>query len=79
MQRAAVSIELNLAEGSGRGSDADFARFVVMGVGSASEVECLLLIARDLKLIAPDAHDAAAGECRIIKRMMLALHKKLKA
>lgn len=37
LRRAAVSIEANLAEGCGRGSDADFGRFVQTAMGSASE------------------------------------------
>ena len=40
MRRAAVSIEANLAEGTGRGGDADFARFVQIAFGSACELEC---------------------------------------
>ena len=39
MRRASVSVPSNLAEGCGRSSDADFARFVYMGMGSASELE----------------------------------------
>jgi four helix bundle protein len=38
MRRAAVSIEANLAEGTGRGGDADFARFVQIAFGSACEL-----------------------------------------
>ena len=48
MRRAASSIGANLAEGSSRGSDTDFARFVQISVGSASEMECHLMLARDL-------------------------------
>ena len=55
LRRAVVSVELNLAEGSSRGSDPDFRRFVQMALGSASEVECQLLIARDLGFFAPRA------------------------
>jgi four helix bundle protein len=51
LQRAAVSIVANIAEGCGRGSDADFARFLQMAIGSAFEVDALLLVARDLKYL----------------------------
>ena len=37
MRRAALSISSNVAEGSGRGTDRDFARFVELGYGSLME------------------------------------------
>lgn len=43
MQRAAVSIASNIAEGA-RGSDRDFARFLKYSLGSANEIECQLEI-----------------------------------
>ena len=39
IRRAAVCIPANIAEGCGRGSDADFARLLQMAMGSASELE----------------------------------------
>jgi four helix bundle protein len=58
LRRAGSSIAANLAEGCGRNGDAEFARFCSMAMGSASELEYHLLLARDLKLIQPKDYDA---------------------
>lgn len=50
-RRAAVSIVLNIAEGSNRGSDKDFARFLRLSVGSIDELVTALYIAKDLKYV----------------------------
>jgi four helix bundle protein len=47
LRRASLSIPTNLAEGSGRWKDGDFARYVNIAIGSAAEVESLLQFARD--------------------------------
>ena len=51
MQRAVVSISSNIAEGSARPSDADFAHFLDTALGSAYEVETQLLIAKNVGYI----------------------------
>ena len=45
MQRSAVSVPSNIAEGSGKGSNKDFARFLSISVGSLFELETQVLIA----------------------------------
>ena len=51
IRRAAVSIPANVAEGAGRGSDRDFARFVRIAIGSANELDTLLTLSVDLGLL----------------------------
>ena len=57
IRKASVSIGANIAEGACRNGDAEFARFLQMAAGSASEVEYHLLLARDLDLIPPDDYE----------------------
>jgi four helix bundle protein len=73
IQRAAVSIVANIAEGCGRGSDADFARFLQMAIGSAFEVDALLLIARDLTYLDDRSYGAIAMSLSELKRMLNAI------
>ena len=79
MRRAAVSVGANIAEGCGRGSRADFARFLNMAMGSASELQYLLLLARDLAYLPQDVHAELDGATSEIKRMLTSLLKKLRA
>ena len=51
LQRAAVSISSNIAEGAARPSDADFAHFLDTALGSAFEVETQLMIAKNVGYI----------------------------
>jgi four helix bundle protein len=51
LRRASVAIPSNIAEGSSRNSNKDFARFLQISIGSAYEIETQLLIASDLKFI----------------------------
>jgi four helix bundle protein len=48
LRRAAVSVGANLAEGCGRGGNRELARFITIAIGSANEMEYLLLLAHDL-------------------------------
>ena len=51
MRRSSASIGANIAEGACRKGDGEFGRFLQIAMGSASELEYHLLLARDLKLL----------------------------
>lgn len=77
--RAASSIPANLAEGCGRDIDGEFSRYCSIALGSASELEYHLLLAKDLNLLRDSAFRDLAAQTIKLKRMLCALHKKLKA
>jgi four helix bundle protein len=77
LRRASASIGANLAEGCGRGSDADFARHVQIAMGSASEVEYHLLLAKDLGYLNDEQYVVLHEEISRLKRMLASLLKTL--
>ena len=78
MRRSAASIPTNIAEGCGRGSDDDFRRFLQMAMGSASELEYQLLLARDLGYLDAAISENLSGAVIEVKRMLASLIIKLK-
>ncbi len=79
MRRASASIGANIAEGSCRRGDIDFARFLQMAAGSASELEYHLILARDLMLLQKPDYERLSGRAVEVKRMLASLMHKLRA
>jgi four helix bundle protein len=79
MRNASTSIPTNIAEGCGRGSEAELARFCQIAMGSASELEYHLLLAKDLGLIKESKFDLLNQEVIEVKMMLTAFIKRLKA
>ena len=79
IRRACASIPANSAEGCGRDSDADFARFLQIAMGSASELEYHLLLANDLGFLESSVYDQLNKRTAEVKQMLTAFIKKLKA
>jgi four helix bundle protein len=77
LRRAVVSIGANIAEGRGRVGDGDFARFLRYALGSATDVECHLLLARDLLLLSAESCDELERDTREVQRMLASLARKL--
>jgi len=79
VRRASVSIAANIAEGACRNGDVDFARFLQMAAGSASEVEYHLLLASDLEFLETVDYKRLSDEVVEVKRMLATLMHKLRA
>ena len=78
MRRSSSSIPTNIAEGCGRNTEKDFARFLDNAMGSASELEYQLILAYDLQYIPQDTHEKTNAELIEIKRMLNAFIQKLR-
>ena len=78
LQRAAVSIPANLAEGHTRGTTREFLRYVVIAHGSLSELETLLAVASDLGYVDRTSMSELTQLCDRTGRMLGALRRKLK-
>ena len=71
IRRAISSIPTNIAEGCGRNSNKDFAHFLQIAIGSASEVEYELLLAHDLQYINKDEYERLINETVAIRKMII--------
>ena len=78
MRRSSASIGANIAEGSCRKGDCEFGRFLQIAMGSASELEYHLLLARDLKLLQSLDYDRLSAGVIEVKRMLASLIRTLK-
>jgi four helix bundle protein len=78
MRRAALSIPANIAEGCGRSSDVDFAKFIQIAIGSTTELEYHLQFAAEIGRLARDESERLQAEVVEVRRMLIGLLKKLR-
>lgn len=77
IRRSCVSIPSNIAEGCARGTDKDFARFVQIALGSASELEYQIFLAFELGYLSKTNYTKLIKNTHTIKKMLSSLRKKL--
>jgi|SRR5882724_10626500 len=77
IRRSAASVCANLAEGCGRQTPRDFARFAYIALGSASELEYHLLMAADLGILDQDSYGPLERSVTDVKRMLAGLIRRL--
>jgi four helix bundle protein len=78
IRRAAASIPANLAEGCGRRSDGEMARYVQIAMGSGAELTYHLLLARDLGLLGARDYTSLNADVTEVLRMLSSLSRKLR-
>lgn len=78
VQKAAVSIMNNIAEGFERSTDDDFARFLDMAKGSAGEVASMYYVAEDLTYVAADIAENRRSRSQQIAAGIASLSKHLR-
>ena len=70
LRRAIVSVAANVAEGSKRRTNSDYARFLNLAESSLAEAQCLLMLARDLGFLsAEDAGSLLDGAGHVARRL----------
>lgn len=77
LRRATASIPTNIAEGAGRETQKEFARFIHIASGSASEVEYQLLLAHELGYLPEKEYPALEKDIVEIKRMLYGFAKAI--
>jgi four helix bundle protein len=77
IRRAASSIPANIAEGCGRDSQGDFIRFLRIALGSASELEYHLILARDLDYLLGADYAPLTRAVVEVKKMITALIRSI--
>jgi four helix bundle protein len=77
MNRAAVSIPSNIAEGAGRNSDKDFSHFISMSIGSMNELQTQLILSERLGLVDSDRSREIQATLDNLQRMAIAFKTKL--
>ena len=77
LQRCAVSIPSNIAEGCGRNTDKDFNNFLGISLGSAFEFETQLIICKNLNFINQEDFNFLESEIQHIQNMIIKLKSSI--
>ncbi|MEQ8674826.1 MAG: four helix bundle protein [Aggregatilineales bacterium] len=78
IRRSSSSIPTNIAEGCGRGSNADLRRFLQIAMGSAFELEYQILLAYDLEYLDKMLFDKLSEQTIEVKKMLTGFIKSLR-
>ena len=77
LRRAAMSVATNLAEGSSKGRDGEFGRFINIAIGSAAEADSLLLHAEKVGALSAPVSAELLYELTVIRKMLFKLRRAI--
>ncbi len=78
MQRCAVSVPSNIAEGFNRISKKEKIQFYSIALGSVSELQSQLFLARDSGYLSNDKHDSAADKTETVRKLITGMIKSIR-
>jgi four helix bundle protein len=78
LRRASTSIAANIAEGTGRQSNAAFLAFLYNSIGSSKECENFLLVSKDLGYLSDESYNELNESCVRISKMLNSLIQSVK-
>jgi four helix bundle protein len=78
IRRASASIGANIAEGCGRRSDNEMARFVQIAMGSGAKLSYHLRLARDLQFLSKPSFERLRSDLNEVMKMLSSLSQKLR-
>ncbi|HLC95539.1 MAG TPA: four helix bundle protein [Patescibacteria group bacterium] len=77
MRRCVISIDSNIAEGFSRNSAKDKSQFYAIALGSVTEIQSQLLVARDLKYLSNEKFKKIADQTVVVSKLINGLKKSV--
>jgi four helix bundle protein len=78
LRRSISAVPANIAEGAGHTSQAQFARFLDMALGSAREADYHLLLAKDLAMLSEREYAHLEARLSEVQGMLMGLRKRVR-
>lgn len=79
LRRCSSSIPANIAEGTGKKTQAEFANFLNISLGSANESEYFLILSKDLLYLEDQKFESLYKLINEIKAMLISLITKVRS
>jgi four helix bundle protein len=77
LRRSAAAVPSRIAEGCGRETDAEFALDIRRAIAGCSELEYLILLANDLRLLSPETAKELSMQTVEARKMLFGLRRKM--
>ena len=78
IRRASSSIPANIAEGCGKNTSNDFAKYLNISLGSANETEYFIILSKDLDYLKIDDNETLNKLVNEVKSMLILLIQKVR-